>query len=166
MSHLVRYLTLLSLQCSSAYLMSIVLVVNEKWRERVPLWDAFQQNSDSFPEFFHCLLEACLSPVDVRPCFDRNDVIITSYFSGWEAKYAREVNDCHLSGSCLQQFGKVNKTWKRGFPCFIPPHTHRKLTWFENRPSVWCRCRSGSTWCHHVEKMSSLPSQNSGNIGT
>ena len=55
-----------SLQCSSAYLMSIVLMVNEKWRERVPLWGAFQQNPDSFADFFLCLLEACLSDIEVR----------------------------------------------------------------------------------------------------
>ena len=47
--------------------MSIVLMVNEKWRERVPLWDAFQQRSNDFPVFFRCLMEACLVDVEVMP---------------------------------------------------------------------------------------------------
>lgn len=56
-------------QCSAAYLMSIVLMVNEKWRERVPLWSAFQEEPNSFPDFFHCLLEACLSNIEVQYYF-------------------------------------------------------------------------------------------------
>ena len=55
-----------SLQCGCTYLMSIILMVNEKWRERVPLWDAFEQTPDQFPDFFHCLLETCLSDLEVR----------------------------------------------------------------------------------------------------
>lgn len=58
-------MTVSQLQGSAAYLMSIVLMVNEKWRERVPLWSAFQQKPDTFPDFFHCLLEASLSGIEV-----------------------------------------------------------------------------------------------------
>ena len=45
--------------------MSIVLMVNEKWRERVPLWDAFHQRSEAFPVFFRCLMELCLLDIEV-----------------------------------------------------------------------------------------------------
>jgi intron-binding protein aquarius len=62
--------------------MSIVLMVNEKWRERVPLWTAFQQKPDTFPDFFHCLLEACLSSIEVCVLVSVGDIIITSCSQG------------------------------------------------------------------------------------
>lgn len=44
-----------------AHTMSIVVMVNEKFRERVQVWEAFEKkNCDHFPEFFQKVLEACL----------------------------------------------------------------------------------------------------------
>ena len=37
---------------SLAHVMSIVLIVNEKFRERVPAWAAFQYRPDQFPALF------------------------------------------------------------------------------------------------------------------
>ena len=65
--------------------MSIVLMVNEKWRERVPLWSAFQQKPDTFPDFFHCLLEASLSSIEVDMCisiYSVGGITITSCSQG------------------------------------------------------------------------------------
>lgn len=45
--------------------MSVVMVVNEKWRERVPAWTAFEALPDNFPFFFQRLMDACLSPLEV-----------------------------------------------------------------------------------------------------
>ncbi|XP_078034935.1 RNA helicase aquarius [Augochlora pura] len=43
-----------------AHTMSIVVMVNEKFRERVQVWEAFEKNPEHFPEFFQNVLEACL----------------------------------------------------------------------------------------------------------
>ncbi|XP_018395244.1 PREDICTED: intron-binding protein aquarius-like [Cyphomyrmex costatus] len=40
--------------------MSIVVMVNEKFRERVQVWEAFEKNSTEFAGFFQKVLEACL----------------------------------------------------------------------------------------------------------
>lgn len=43
-----------------AHTMSIVVMVNEKFRERVQVWEAFEKNPQQFPGFFKRVLEACL----------------------------------------------------------------------------------------------------------
>jgi intron-binding protein aquarius len=49
-----------------AHLLSIVVVVNEKFRERVPAWTAFQQQPEHFEEFFHSALKwAVAEPVKI-----------------------------------------------------------------------------------------------------
>ena len=45
--------------------MSVVIIVNEKWRERVPAWDVFEALPDNFPVFFQRVLDACLTPLEV-----------------------------------------------------------------------------------------------------
>ena len=52
-------------QCSHAYVMSMVIMVNEKWRERVPAWDVFESLPANFPTFFMRVLDACLTPLEV-----------------------------------------------------------------------------------------------------
>ena len=47
-------------ESSKAHIMSIVVMVNEKFRERVPAWVPFQKSPDHFPEFFHRIMELCL----------------------------------------------------------------------------------------------------------
>ncbi|CAL1675407.1 unnamed protein product [Lasius platythorax] len=43
-----------------AHTMSIVVMVNEKFRERVQVWEAFEKNPTHFAGFFQKVLEACL----------------------------------------------------------------------------------------------------------
>ncbi|KAK0088354.1 hypothetical protein PV325_012252 [Microctonus aethiopoides] len=43
-----------------AHTLSIVVMVNEKFRERVQVWEAFEKNPDQFSGFFQRVLEACL----------------------------------------------------------------------------------------------------------
>lgn len=45
---------------SIAHIMSIVIMVNEKFRERVQVWQAFRKDNDKFPHFFQRVLESCL----------------------------------------------------------------------------------------------------------
>lgn len=44
---------------SPAYLMSIVLMVNEKWRQGVPPWQVFVERPQEFPQFMHSVVDAC-----------------------------------------------------------------------------------------------------------
>ncbi|XP_063985951.1 RNA helicase aquarius [Diachasmimorpha longicaudata] len=43
-----------------AHTLSIVVMVNEKFRERVQVWEAFERNSTHFSGFFQRVLETCL----------------------------------------------------------------------------------------------------------
>ncbi|KAH8294727.1 hypothetical protein KR018_002206 [Drosophila ironensis] len=43
-----------------AHLMSIVMMANEKFRERVEVWTVFEQLPDQYPAFFRHVLESCL----------------------------------------------------------------------------------------------------------
>ncbi|KAK0071458.1 hypothetical protein PV326_001218 [Microctonus aethiopoides] len=43
-----------------AHTLSIVVMINEKFRERVQVWEAFEKNPDQFSGFFQRVLEACL----------------------------------------------------------------------------------------------------------
>ncbi|XP_066245723.1 RNA helicase aquarius [Euwallacea similis] len=45
---------------SLAHILSIVIMVNEKFRERVQVWQAFRKFNKHFPDFFQRVLEACL----------------------------------------------------------------------------------------------------------
>eukprot|EP00099_Drosophila_melanogaster_P028280 NP_731647.3 uncharacterized protein Dmel_CG31368, isoform C [Drosophila melanogaster] len=43
-----------------AHLMSIVIMANEKFRERVEVWTVFEKLPDQYPAFFRHVLESCL----------------------------------------------------------------------------------------------------------
>jgi len=47
---------------SKAHVLSIAIIVNEKFRERVPAWTAFQYKPDQFPAFFYSVLRWTLAP--------------------------------------------------------------------------------------------------------
>ena len=47
-------------RCSKAQVMSIVMMVNEKFRERVPAWSSFQKYPEEFRGFFHRVMELSL----------------------------------------------------------------------------------------------------------
>ncbi|XP_068154330.1 RNA helicase aquarius [Drosophila tropicalis] len=52
---------------SHAHLMSIVIMANEKFRERVEVWNVFEQLPEEYPAFFRHVLESCLpSKVDSK----------------------------------------------------------------------------------------------------
>lgn len=46
---------------SHAHMMSIVVMLNEKFRERVEVWQVFEKNKNEFTAFFQQLLESCIS---------------------------------------------------------------------------------------------------------
>ncbi|KFM82461.1 Intron-binding protein aquarius, partial [Stegodyphus mimosarum] len=45
---------------SHAHMVSIVIMVNEKFRERVPAWEAFKSKPEHFPQFFKQVLHSTL----------------------------------------------------------------------------------------------------------
>ncbi|KAL7728499.1 hypothetical protein ACLKA6_012514 [Drosophila palustris] len=47
-------------KATHAHVMSIVIMANEKFRERVEVWNVFQQLPDQYPAFFRHVLESCL----------------------------------------------------------------------------------------------------------
>ncbi|XP_005109242.1 RNA helicase aquarius [Aplysia californica] len=47
---------------SKSHIMSIAAVINEKFRERVPSWEAFKSAPEDFSQLFRQVLELCLSP--------------------------------------------------------------------------------------------------------
>ena len=49
--------------CTKAHVMSIVMMVNEKFRERVPAWSSFQRQPKEFPGFFHRVMELSLKHI-------------------------------------------------------------------------------------------------------
>lgn len=46
-------------KASYSHMLSIVIMVNEKFRERVQVWQAFRKHSEYFPDFFQQVLKAC-----------------------------------------------------------------------------------------------------------
>lgn len=48
-------------QSSHAHMISIVVMINEKFRERVPSWEPFKKLPEHFPGFFQQVLETSLS---------------------------------------------------------------------------------------------------------
>ncbi|XP_076638535.1 RNA helicase aquarius isoform X1 [Colletes latitarsis] len=76
-----------------AHTMSIVVMVNEKFRERVQVWEAFEKNPEHFPEFFQNVLEACLE--DSIMDFDLKEqtaliVFLNHCFNSMEVSLVRE----------------------------------------------------------------------------
>ncbi|XP_076053378.1 RNA helicase aquarius [Oratosquilla oratoria] len=49
---------------SRAHVMSVVVLINEKFRERVPAWSSFEKHCEPFPVFLHHLMNACLDNED------------------------------------------------------------------------------------------------------
>ncbi|XP_031327645.1 RNA helicase aquarius-like [Photinus pyralis] len=48
-------------EATHSHMMSIVVMLNEKFRERVQAWDAFKSKNQYFPNFFQQVLRACLA---------------------------------------------------------------------------------------------------------
>ncbi|XP_028166187.1 RNA helicase aquarius isoform X1 [Ostrinia furnacalis] len=48
-------------KASHAHMMSIIVMINEKFRERVPAWQAFLKKPDHFPAFFEQVLRASVA---------------------------------------------------------------------------------------------------------
>ena len=82
---------------SSAHVMSIVFLLNEKFRERIEAWKVFELNSENFPVLFTKVLEKCLEKIDIvkaTPAIVREQtallVFLNHCFGSMEVELCRE----------------------------------------------------------------------------
>lgn len=71
---------------SHAHMMSVVVMLNEKFRERVDAWVTFKANDAEFPNFFQQVLEACLEPKQ-----------LTGWYLSEQTARVRFLNHCFNS---------------------------------------------------------------------
>ena len=130
-------------KATKAHTMSIVVMVNEKFRERVQVWEAFQKYPSQFPGFFQNVLEACLE--ESIQDYDLKQqtalvVFLNHCFNSMEVALVREQVKRLVSLSIwisLQQsrremeFKKYPK-WKKKFRAILKkdnPEEKEKLDW-------------------------------------
>nr|XP_019560772.2 RNA helicase aquarius-like [Aedes albopictus] len=94
---------------SRAHLMSIVVMLNEKFREKVEVWKVFEVNGDQFAVFFQRVLEACLEDTVVNAFNMREQtallVFLNHCFNSMEVELCRNQAKRLVSlamWSCLQ----------------------------------------------------------------
>lgn len=107
-----------------AHLMSIVYMVNEKFRERVEVWPIFENKCKEFPIFFQNIMKACLTEEEHKSDFREQTallVFLNHCFNGMEIAICRDQVKKLVSlsmWSCLQparreQEFKNNQEWKK-----------------------------------------------------
>lgn len=97
---------------SQAHIMSIVFLLNEKFRERIEVWKVFDQNPENFPVLFSGVLNKCLEKIDTdkaTPAIIREQtallVFLNHCFGSMEVELCREQAKKLVSlsmWSCLQ----------------------------------------------------------------
>lgn len=92
-----------------AHLMSIVVMANEKFRERVDVWAVFRKRPEHFPVFFQKVLEKCLSDDNLTPTVGREQTALILFlnhcFNSMEVEICREQTKKLVSlgmWACLQ----------------------------------------------------------------
>lgn len=92
---------------SHAHLMSIVFMVNEKFRERVEVWPTFEKLPEEFPGFFRHVLELCLNEDNKTKIREKTALIVflNHCFNSMEIELCRNQIKRLVSlsmWSCLQ----------------------------------------------------------------
>lgn len=132
---------------SSAHVMSIVFLLNEKFRERIEVWKVFEKKSESFALLFSQVLEKCLEKIDIvkaTPAIIREQtsllVFLNHCFSSMEVELCRDQAKKLVSlsmWSCLQpkrREQELNATpeWKKFWKKLQKrdkPEMKEKLEW-------------------------------------
>lgn len=107
-----------SKDASHEHIMSIVVMVNEKFRERVDAWGVFHKNPIEFPDFFLKVLESCLKKCELTTSYLREQTALLLFlnhcFNSMEVSLCRDQAKRLVSlsmWSCLQP-SKLNiKIW-------------------------------------------------------
>lgn len=80
-------------EANHAFLMSIVVLLNEKFREKVEVWKIFEVNSEEFGNFFRKAMDACLSKHELVPEYMREQsalvVLLNHFFNSMEVEICR-----------------------------------------------------------------------------
>ena len=130
-------------KANRAHTLSIVVMVNEKFRERVQVWEAFEKLPEQFPNFFKKVLEACLE--DSIQDYDLREqtsliVFLNHCFNSMEVVLVREQVKVLVSlpmWISLQQgrrdleFKKFSK-WRKLYKAILKkdkPEDKEKLDW-------------------------------------
>lgn len=128
---------------SRPHTMSIVVMVNEKFRERVQVWDAFKKQPEEFSGFIDNVLKACLEDsimeydlaeqtaliVFLNHCFNSMEVDLV------RQKFQRLVSITtwiSLQEERRKLEFKKNRDWKKKFMGILkrdPPELKEKLDW-------------------------------------
>lgn len=97
---------------SSAHVMSIVFLLNEKFRERIEVWKVFDKSPENFALLFNEVLQKCLEKIDIiraTPAIIREQtallVFLNHCFSSMEVELCRDQAKKLVSlsmWSCLQ----------------------------------------------------------------
>lgn len=97
---------------TSAHVMSMVFLLNEKFRERIEVWKVFEKSPENFSLFFNEILQKCLEKIDIvkaTPSIIREQtsllVFLNYCFSSMEVELCREQAKKLVSlsmWSCLQ----------------------------------------------------------------
>lgn len=101
-------------EATHAHMMSIVVMVNEKFRERVNAWTIFHKYPKEFPEFFHQILEACLIKKHLTAAYLKEQtalILFLNYcFNSMEVELCRDQAKRLVSlsmWSCLQPSNNI-----------------------------------------------------------
>lgn len=132
---------------SSAHIMSIVFLLNEKFRERIEVWKVFEEDSENFSLLFEKILHKCLEKIDIEratPAIIREQtallVFLNHCFGSMEVELCREQAKKLVSlsmWSCLQpkrRDQELNSTpeWKKFWKKLQKrdkPEMKEKLEW-------------------------------------
>lgn len=97
---------------TSAHVMSIVFLLNEKFRERIEVWKVFDMSPENFALLFNEVLQKCLEKIDIKKAtfsIIREQtallVFLNHCFSSMEVELCREQAKKLVSlsmWSCLQ----------------------------------------------------------------
>lgn len=127
---------------SLAHIMSIVVMVNEKFRERVQVWQAFRKKNEYFPDFFQRVLEACLEDELVINIREQTALLVflNHCFNSMEEAICRDQVKRLVSLSMWislqpnrrEHEFKMNPKWKKYWRAIQrkdKPEQLEKLTW-------------------------------------
>lgn len=141
-----------------AHIMSIVFLLNEKFRERIEVWKVFDKNPENFAVLFNGVLNKCLEEIDIdkaTPAIIREQtallVFLNHCFGSMEVELCREQAKKLVSlsmWSCLQpkrrdqelnSLPEWKKFWKK-LQKKDKPEMKEKLEWERHFLQVSPKC--------------------------
>lgn len=130
-------------KATRAHTMSIVVMVNEKFRERVEVWEAFEKLPDQFQGFFQHVLEACLE--DSIQDYDLKEqtaliVFLNHLFNSMEVDLVKEQTKRLVGMGILMSMQKGRREaelkryrkWRKQWKALLKsdrPEQKEKLEW-------------------------------------